>query len=120
MAGRGLRADVVEAVLSQGFDDPARPLRRAEALTRMMSRPDWEALAVGFKRAINILPARPIADPDPARFVDDGRAAPVTTRRRASRPRVVAALGRGDYEERAEGAGAACARPSTASSRRSW
>jgi glycyl-tRNA synthetase beta chain len=88
----------VEAVLAQGFDDPVGALRRAEALTRMMARPDWEGLAVGFKRAINILPARPVASPDPARFVDDAeRSLHETTE--ASRPRVLGALGRGDYEE---------------------
>jgi glycyl-tRNA synthetase beta chain len=98
MAARGLRADVAEAVLSRGFDDPARAVRKAEALTRMMSRPDWEALAIGFKRAINILPARPIAPPDPARFVDPAERH-LHDEIGAGRPRVAAALGRDDYEE---------------------
>jgi glycyl-tRNA synthetase beta chain len=98
MGARGLRADVVEAVLAQGFDDPAAAVRRAEALTRMMARPDWEPLAVGFKRAINILPARPIAPPEPARFVDDAERR-LHEATRAIRPQVLAALARGDYEE---------------------
>ncbi len=98
MAGRGLRGDVTEAVLSQGFDDPVRAVRRADALMRMMERPDWEALAIGFKRAINILPARRIAPPDPARFVDAAERA-LHDETEASRPRVMAALERDDYEE---------------------
>jgi glycyl-tRNA synthetase beta chain len=97
MGARGLRADVTEAVLSQGFDDPVRAVRRAQALTRMMDRPDWEALAIGFKRAINILPGRPIAPPDPARFVDPAERS-LHDETEASRPRVMAALERDDYE----------------------
>jgi glycyl-tRNA synthetase beta chain len=97
MTGRGLRDDVTEAVLSQGFDDPARAVRRAEALTRMMERPDWEAIAVAFKRAINILPARPVAAPDPARFVDAAERV-LHDGAEVSRPRVRAALERDDYE----------------------
>jgi glycyl-tRNA synthetase beta chain len=98
MGARGLRADVVEAVLAQDFDEPVRAVRRAEALTRMMSRPDWEALVVAFKRAINILPARPVGAPEPARFVDDAERR-LHDATQASRPRVVAALARGDYED---------------------
>jgi len=97
MAARGLRADVVEAVLAQGFDDPVAALQRAEAVARMMSRSDWEALVIAFKRAINILPARAIADPEPGRFVDDAERR-LYDQTRASRPRVMAALTRGDYE----------------------
>jgi glycyl-tRNA synthetase beta chain len=97
MVGRGLRVDVVEAVLSQGFDDPVAALQRAEAITRLMSRSDWEALVVAFKRAINILPARVIADPEPGRFVDDAERR-LYDQTRASRPLMMDALGRGDYE----------------------
>ncbi len=97
MAGRGLRADVVEAVLSQGFDDPLAAVRRAEAITRLMGQSDWEALVVAFKRAINILPARVIADPEPGRFVDDAERR-LYDQTLTSRPRVMAALAKGDYE----------------------
>jgi glycyl-tRNA synthetase beta chain len=97
MTGRGLRADVAEAVLSRGFDDPSRALRRAEALARMMGDPDWEALAVGFKRAINILPPQPVPAPDPGRFVDAAER-DLHDATSASRPRVAAALSRDDYE----------------------
>lgn len=96
MAARGLRADVVEAVLSQGFDDPVGAVQRAEAIARMMSRPDWEALVIAFKRAMNILPARAIGEPEPGRFVDDAERH-LYEQTLASRPRVTAALARGDY-----------------------
>lgn len=96
MAARGLRADVIEAVLSQGADDPVRAVQRAEALTTLMRRPDWEPLVVAFKRAINILPPRAVAAVDPARFVHDAERR-LHEETEASRPRAVAALGRGDY-----------------------
>jgi glycyl-tRNA synthetase beta chain len=96
LGARGLRADVVDAVLSQAFDDPVQALRRAEALTAMMPRPDWEPLVVTFKRAINILPARPIGAVDPARFVHEAeRHLHAETARRL--PGVGRALAHEDY-----------------------
>ncbi|MGH7334135.1 MAG: glycine--tRNA ligase subunit beta [Candidatus Rokuibacteriota bacterium] len=97
MVARGLRADVVEAVLNQGFDDPVSAVQRAEAITRLMSRSDWEALVIAFKRAINILPARTLGEPEPARFVDDAERG-LYEQTLATRPRVLAALARADYE----------------------
>lgn len=96
MTARGVRADVVDAVLAQGFDEPLRAIQRAEALTTLMGRPDWEPLAVAFKRAINILPARPIGPVDPSRFVDEAERR-LHRETSALRPRVVRALERGDY-----------------------
>jgi glycyl-tRNA synthetase beta chain len=98
MGARALRPDVIEAVLAGGFDDPVRAVRRAEALTRLIGQPDWDGVATGFKRAINILPDRPIAPVNPSRFVDPAERLlhdEIATRR----PRVVAALNRDDYED---------------------
>jgi glycyl-tRNA synthetase beta chain len=49
------RADVVEAVLSVGFDDLVAAGRRLEALSQWVGRPDFVPLAVAFKRVVNIV-----------------------------------------------------------------
>jgi len=46
--------DLVEAVLSAGFDDLVDARRRLEALADVKRRPDFIPLAVAFKRAANI------------------------------------------------------------------
>jgi glycyl-tRNA synthetase beta chain len=68
LAARGQRADVVEAVLASGFDEPADVVARVDALTRLMGRPDWEPLVITFKRTINILPVGFVGTVEPARF----------------------------------------------------
>jgi glycyl-tRNA synthetase beta chain len=50
----GFDADLVEAVLSAGFDDVVDARRRLEALAGVKSRPDFLPLAVAFKRVANI------------------------------------------------------------------
>jgi len=47
-------SDLVEAVLSAGFDDVVDARRRLEALAAIKSRPDFVPLAVAFKRVANI------------------------------------------------------------------
>jgi glycyl-tRNA synthetase beta chain len=96
LGARGLRADVVEAVLAQGFDDPARALRRAEALATLMARPDWEPLVVTFKRTINILPPRSLPAVRPDRFVEPAERE-LHEATVACAPTVQAALAAGDY-----------------------
>jgi glycyl-tRNA synthetase beta chain len=96
LTGRGLRADVVEAVLARGFDHPASSLKRAEALTTLIGRPDWEPLVTTFKRTINILPARPVAAVEPSRFVHEAEHA-LYGATAAAAPKVHAALTAGDY-----------------------
>jgi len=49
-----LPADLVEAVLSAGFDDVVDARKRLEALAEMRARPDFVPLAVAFKRVANI------------------------------------------------------------------
>ena len=96
LTSRGLRSDVVEAVLVRGFDDPVQALRRAEAVTALMGRPDWEPLVVTFKRTINILPDRPVSPVDPARFVHEAERS-LHTATQGAAPRVRRALEAGDY-----------------------
>ena len=47
-------SDLVEAVLSAGFDDVVDARKRLEALAEVKSRPDFVPLAVAFKRVANI------------------------------------------------------------------
>jgi glycyl-tRNA synthetase beta chain len=47
-------ADLVEAVLSAGFDDVVDARERLEALAAVKSRPDFVPLAVAFRRVANI------------------------------------------------------------------
>lgn len=62
---RGLRHDVVEAVLAAGFDDLTDAVKRAEALSRAMAAPAFASVTVSFKRVANIS-ARPDEAPLPA------------------------------------------------------
>jgi glycyl-tRNA synthetase beta chain len=49
------RTDVVEAVLSAGFDDLVAAQKRVEALSQLVGRPDFAPLAIAFKRVVNIV-----------------------------------------------------------------
>jgi glycyl-tRNA synthetase beta chain len=51
----GHRTDVVEAVLSVGFDDVVAARKRLEALGGLVGRADFTPLAVAFKRVVNIV-----------------------------------------------------------------
>lgn len=47
--------DVVDAVLAAGKDDVLSVRDRVDALAELRSEPDFEPLAIGFKRVVNIL-----------------------------------------------------------------
>jgi glycyl-tRNA synthetase beta chain len=68
---RGLPADCVDAALTAGADDVPDALARAEAVSRLRNRPDFEPLATAFKRVANILKGEAAAgEPDPGRFTE--------------------------------------------------
>lgn len=50
----GYPIDVVDAVLSADFDDIVRSARIIKSLSELKKRPDFEPLAIAFKRAVNI------------------------------------------------------------------
>lgn len=52
---RGLPPDCVDAALAAGFEDVPDALNRAQAVARLRERPDFEPLAITFKRVANIL-----------------------------------------------------------------
>jgi len=96
LTARGVRPDVAEAVLAAGFDQPALALKRAEALTALMTQPGWEPLVITFKRTINILPSRAVGAVNLARFVNEAeRALHAATTECA--PRVRLAIETEDY-----------------------
>jgi len=65
---QGFAPDLVEAILTAGFDDLVAARRRTEALSSLRQRPDFENLAITFKRVVNILPARFSGSADPQLF----------------------------------------------------
>ena len=63
--------DVVDAVVAVSFDDLVQTSAKIEALAEFKNRPDFEPLAVAFKRVCNIV-KEPVTGPvDPALFQDD-------------------------------------------------
>lgn len=51
----GISKDLVAAVLAVSEDNVVDVWRRAHAITRMKAAPDFESLAVAFKRVVNII-----------------------------------------------------------------
>jgi glycyl-tRNA synthetase beta chain len=67
--GRSLPADCVDAALDAGFVDVPDAVARTVAVAHLRERPDFEPLAVAFKRVANILKGESAAGPpEPARF----------------------------------------------------
>ena len=68
------RVDVVEAVLSAGFDDLVATQLRLDALSAIVGQPDFEPLAVAFKRVVNIYQKQgekvPAGEVDAERFAE--------------------------------------------------
>lgn len=61
MTESGFGRNVVEAVVSAGFDSPLDAYRRTAALSKFAGGGDFEKLATGFKRVFNIAKKRPPA-----------------------------------------------------------
>jgi len=55
LISQGHPYDVVDAVLSTGLTDFGRSLRKINAMEAFKSHPDFEPLAIAFKRVVNIL-----------------------------------------------------------------
>ncbi|MEA1970173.1 MAG: glycine--tRNA ligase subunit beta, partial [Thermodesulfobacteriota bacterium] len=52
---QGYSYDVVDSVLSEGMSDIVQSLKRIEAMEAFKKHPDFEPLAIAFKRVVNIL-----------------------------------------------------------------
>jgi len=55
LIAQGYSYDVVDAVLARGLSDLADSLKKIEAMVVFRKRPDFEPLAVAFKRVCNII-----------------------------------------------------------------
>ncbi len=55
LISQGYAYDVVDSVLSEGVSDIVQSLKRVEAMEAFKKHPDFEPLAVAFKRVVNIL-----------------------------------------------------------------
>ncbi|MBI4508611.1 MAG: glycine--tRNA ligase subunit beta [Deltaproteobacteria bacterium] len=61
--------DCADAALAAGFEDVPDAFERAKAVARLRERPDFEPLAIAFKRVANILKGEaPRGEPEPAKF----------------------------------------------------
>ncbi|MGQ0508238.1 MAG: glycine--tRNA ligase subunit beta, partial [Myxococcaceae bacterium] len=69
------RTDVVEAVLSAGFDDLLATEKRLAALSQLVGRSDFAPLAAAFKRVANIVEKQgkdvSAGSTNPGKFTDD-------------------------------------------------
>lgn len=70
LTGQDYPTDVVEAVLSAGFDDAIDALKRVQALAEMKKQHDFAALAATFKRVGNIIKGGVDADVVESAFVE--------------------------------------------------
>ncbi len=55
LSSQGLPNDVVDAVLSAAFDDPVEALQRVRGLAAFREEEEFAALAITFKRVVNIV-----------------------------------------------------------------
>ncbi len=56
LVGQGYRQDIVDAVLSEAFDDVVETMKRLDALVEVSHDPQFEQLMTTFKRVVNIIP----------------------------------------------------------------
>ncbi|MEK7851732.1 MAG: glycine--tRNA ligase subunit beta, partial [Deltaproteobacteria bacterium] len=64
----GYPIDLVDAVLSADFDDIVKSVKIVKALSELKKRPDFEPLAIAFKRAVNITKGTVITTVDTSLF----------------------------------------------------
>ena len=71
LGSKGNPTDVVDAVLSKGFDDILDTVEVVKALSHLKGQPDFEPLAVTFKRVVNITKDFESVGVDPSLFEKD-------------------------------------------------
>lgn len=90
--------DLVEACLAAWDGRSIRDLdARVRAVAAFREMPEYESLAVAFKRTFNIAKEAPAGEPDAKLFTEDAEKA-LGERWHAVRPAIEAAVGEGDYE----------------------
>jgi glycyl-tRNA synthetase beta chain len=68
---KGISPDAIEAALAVGFDDIVDVQERAKALHNLRSEPDFDSLAIAFKRVVNISKSHSAQNIDPGSFEGD-------------------------------------------------
>ena len=68
LSSKGISPDALEAALAVGFDDIVDLQERAKALHNLRNEPDFESLAIAFKRVVNISKSHTPQKIDPRRF----------------------------------------------------
>ena len=71
LSSRGYESDVIDAVVSQDFDDLLDSKKRIEAISRMKKEEGFNSLTSTFKRAIRILPDNEKSDIREALFKEN-------------------------------------------------
>ena len=66
LIGENMSAEVVEAVLTTSFTDIVEAMQKAQALEEVRRGLDFPALAVAFKRVINISRGAPASEVKPS------------------------------------------------------
>ena len=64
MISEGFPQDIVEAVISAECDDIIETRRKIEALSEFRKAPDFDSLAIAFKRVVNIVKGQPRGEVD--------------------------------------------------------
>ncbi|NJL95912.1 MAG: glycine--tRNA ligase subunit beta [Anaerolineae bacterium] len=72
---QGQQHDVIEAVLAEQAQNPARAVAAVEQLTTWVQRPDWEPILDAFARCVRILPDGELYTLRPAAWVAPAEAA---------------------------------------------
>ena len=94
----GYSTDVVGAVLSAGMDDLVEDVRKIEALAAFKNRPDFNSLAVAFKRVVNIIKEPETSPVDPTLLQEEAERE-LWDRVQVIRERFSSALSEGKYEK---------------------
>ncbi len=102
LTDRGIRYDIVNAVLATVWHTPSEAYLRAQALTDFRNRPEFARLIIGQKRVNNILREQNVNGmPDPALFQMDAERM-LWERAQALEPDLKKTLAQGDYHRALE------------------
>jgi glycyl-tRNA synthetase beta chain len=93
---QGRPYDVVDAVLAAGFTNLVGAADKITAMEAFKSHPDFQPLAIAFKRVVNIIRNAPVGTVDPARFAC-GEERTLHEAFLGIRESVLAEIARGDY-----------------------
>ncbi len=97
LIAQGYSYDVVDAVLTTGISDLADSLKKIEAMVFFRKRPDFEPLAIAFKRVCNIIKNFKEGTVRPELFVDEAEKS-LYQAYLGIRETALSRMAKGDYE----------------------